>query len=182
MRLTYIILWHKCDCISEKVDTKEEMSSGLVSRMWFSWVPPKMRDVAIFSECRKRDVPVGNLSSRNNSRGNAVFLLLSRPFRSSYVSTSLSSSVFFPALPRRPSGIQSCPHYNGISCLHVILTISRLVLHVPSCSALPSYLLQMYHEFFHHRSLNPWYRPRSLTLSARKVLEILQFEAFLIIF
>lgn len=43
------------------------MSSGYVSRMWFAWVPPKMRDIAIFSECRKRDVPVGNLSSRNNS-------------------------------------------------------------------------------------------------------------------
>lgn len=47
----------------------------------------------------------------------------------SYVSASLSSSVFL-FLPPHPTGIRSCPHYNGISCLRVTLTISPLVLHV----------------------------------------------------
>lgn len=44
----------------------------------------------------------------------------------------MSSSVFL--FPPHPTGIRSCPHYNGISCLRVTLTVSPLVLHVFSLS------------------------------------------------
>lgn len=127
------------------------MSSGYVSRMWFAWVPPKMRDIAIFSECRKRDVPVGNLSSRNNSVATPfsgcchvpfvpVRVYLFVFFRLLFRSLSLSLSF---TLSLHPFGIRPCPYYNGISCLHVILTISRLVLHVFLHSTPVSYFISL---------------------------------------
>ena len=120
-----------------------------------------MRDIAIFSECRKRDVPVGNLSSRNNSVATPfsgcchvpfvlvrvyLFVFLRLLFRSLSFSLSLSLS-----LSLHPFGIRPCPYYNGISCLHVILTISRLVLHVFLHSTPVSYFisLQIHSKFLY---------------------------------
>lgn len=130
------------------------MSSGFVSRMWLSWVPAKMRDVAIFSECRETFRSEIYLPVITAWQRRFPGVVTSRSFP--YVSTSLSSSFFLffslpytPLFATQPSGIRSCPHYNGISCLHITLAVSPRLLHTFSPQpilhrCLICFLLQIY--------------------------------------
>lgn len=102
------------------------MSSGYVSRMWFAWVPPKMRDIGIFSECRKRDVPVGNLSSRNNSVATPFSGCCHVPF----VLVRVYLFVFFRLLFRSLSFSLCIP--SGFARVRITMAFRVSALYLPS--------------------------------------------------